>query len=117
MRVVSSIFSLTLSQLRPHENAISTLSSNGIPAPLSSYNRKPKQNTRDLVLNDGYNVKQTSNQALMQHPSNHAVKSKHTLSMVNRYNMNELSLADRPLMSATREGFGSAMPSHSRQHE
>jgi len=45
----------------------------------------------------------------MQDPKNLLNKSKHVLNMINKYNMNDLNLADRPVNSR-REGFGSILP-------
>lgn len=45
----------------------------------------------------------------------HVTKPKQVLSMINRYNWNEFIMVDRPIAS-TREGFGSALPNHNRQH-
>lgn len=45
----------------------------------------------------------------MQDPKNQVTKSKHVLSMINKYNMNDLNLADRPI-DCKREGFGSILP-------
>jgi hypothetical protein len=83
--------------LRPHENDISTLSSTGIPAPLGSYHRKPKQETKQLIPDDGFNIIKTANQQHMLNPRVHEIKPKHTLSMINRYNLSELNLVDRPV--------------------
>ena len=51
-----------------------------------------------------------------QDPKNHYYKPKQVLSMINRYNLADLNLADRPI-EALREGFGSCLPSHNSQHE
>ena len=104
---------MTFPQLRPRENDLSTLNSTGIPAPLGSYFRKPRQDTRSLVPDDGYRIMKTSNQQQHQDPAVHATKSKHVLSMINRYNWHEFSMADRPI-NCTREGFGSLLPNHNR---
>jgi hypothetical protein len=103
-------------QLRPHENDISTLSSTGIPAPLGSYHRKPKQETKQLICDDGFRETKTTNQVLHQNPRVHENKKKPVLSMINKYNISELNLVDRPV-NATREGFGGIHPLHERSHD
>jgi hypothetical protein len=36
--------------------------------------------------------------------------------MINKYNLSDLNLVDRPI-DARREGFGSILPQHNRQHK
>lgn len=44
-------------------------------------------------------------------PQEHRNKEKPVLSMINKYNIAELSLVDRPI-GGTRLGFGAAIPRH-----
>lgn len=52
----------------------------------------------------------------MQHPINHTQRPKHVLSMINKYNLNELNLVDRPI-EGRKEGFSSTLQQHNRQHQ
>ena len=51
------------------------------------------------------------NQEMHVPPSTHAQPSKPVLRMINKYNIAELSLVDRPVQG-TRTGFGSVVPRH-----
>lgn len=51
----------------------------------------------------------------MVNPKVHENKPKHVLSMINKYNISELNLVDRPI-GGTREGFGSHLPQHNHLH-
>jgi hypothetical protein len=53
---------------------------------------------------------------LHQNPRVHENKQKPVLSMINKYNISELNLVDRPV-NATREGFGGILPLHERSHD
>lgn len=103
--------------MRECEPHISTLNSTGIPAPLGSYHRKPKQVTKQLIIDDGFRVINTTNQQLMQNPKVHVTQPKFVIGMVNKSNMDDVpSLNDRTV-GGPREGFGSLLPNHNRQHE
>lgn len=52
------------------------------------------------------------NQENHRPPKVHAQPSKPVLRMINKYNIAELSLVDRPV-GGTRTGFGSVVPRHS----
>lgn len=47
----------------------------------------------------------------MRNPQVHVIQKKPVLSMINKYNIAELSLVDRPIES-TKTGFGSVIPQH-----
>jgi hypothetical protein len=87
------------------------LSSTGIPAPLGTYNRRPKQQTKSLIPDDGFRELKTTNNHEMRNPIVHVNKQKPVLSMINKYNIAELSLVDRPV-GGERSGFGSVIPHH-----
>ena len=92
------------------------LSSSGIPAPLGSINRKPKQETFGLIPDDGYRELESTNKMDVQHPSVHHQKVKPVLSMINKYNIAELSLVDRPVQG-TAAGFGAVINVHAQNHD
>ena len=88
---------------------MSTLTSSGIPAPLGAINRKPKQETFGLIPDDGFRELKTTNQQEIQNPKVHHQKEKPVLRMINKYNIAELSLVDRPVQT-THSGFGAVIP-------
>jgi len=96
---------------RAHEPDINCLSSSGIPAPLGRFHRKPKQETEHLICDDGFRELKTTNQQEIQNPKVHVRKEKPVLSMINKYNIAELSLVDRPIVT-TKQGFGAVIPRH-----
>lgn len=85
------------------------LSSSGIPAPLGAIYRKPKQETFGLIPDDGFRELKTTNQSDIQNPKVHHHKEKPVLRMINKYNIAELSLVDRPV-NTTHNGFGAVIP-------
>ena len=92
------------------------LSSSGIPAPLGTYNRKPKQETFGLIPDDGYRELVSTNKEECKPPACHAQKTKPVLSMINKYNIAELSLVDRPVQG-TNSGFGAVIVKHPNNHD
>ena len=65
--------------------------------PLGVYNRKPKQVTAQLVCDDGFRELKTMHQDSYQCPKVHAIQKKPVLSMINKYNIADLSLQNRPV--------------------
>jgi len=53
----------------------------------------------------------TTNQQEIQNPKVHVRKEKPVLRMINKYNIAELSLVDRPVQT-TAQGFGAVIPRH-----
>ena len=92
------------------------LSSSGIPAPLGSINRKPKQETFQLIPDDGYRELVSSNKDEVRPPKVHQQKVKPVLGMINKYNIAELSLVDRPV-AGTKAGFGAVIVRHPDNHD
>lgn len=102
--------------MRPFEIDISTLSSTGIPAPLGSYHRQPKQHTKGNVPDDGYHIMETTNARSYKDPVVHMERPKHVLSMIDNYNLEDLMMSHRPVRQKM-EGFGTLIPKHERNHE
>ena len=102
---------LLLLQKRDHEPSINCLTSSGIPAPLNTINRKPKQETFGLIPDDGFRELLTTNNERLKNPKVHVQKEKPVLRMINKYNIAELSLVDRPVQT-THSGFGAVIPHH-----
>ena len=102
--------------MRPREHDISTLSSTGIPADLSRYHRKPKQETRALVPDDGFRSIKTQNQDIHRNPKVHEITPKPLPMMLTWANLDEHMLVNRPHESK-REGFGSLLPQHDRNNK
>jgi len=105
-----------LKQKRPKEADLNCLSSSGIPAALGSINRKPKQETFGLIPDDGYRELTSSAQEEVKNPKVHEQKVKPVLSMINKYNIAELSLVDRPVKGTT-AGFGAVINRHGENHD
>ena len=103
--------------MREHEPHISTLNSTGIPAPLGSYHRKPKQETKQLICDDGFRIMNTTNQNQFQNPQVHVIAPKPVIGMVNKSNMDEFKDLNDRTVQGPREGFGSLLPNHNRLHE
>jgi hypothetical protein len=82
-----------------------------LPAPLGCIKRKPKQETTGLIPDDGFRELLTVNQERMKNPKVHVKKEKPVLRMINKYNIAELSLVDRPVQT-TNSGFGAVIPRH-----
>lgn len=57
----------------------------------------------------------TTNQQEIQNPKVHVRKEKPVLRMINKYNIAELSLVDRPVQT-TKQGFGAVIPRHGNDH-
>ncbi len=55
--------------LRPHEEAISTLSASGLPQPLEVIKRLPKWNTTGVIPDDGYREDYTVNKTEIPNPA------------------------------------------------
>jgi len=68
------------------------------------------------VPDDGFRELKTTNQQELQNPKVHYAKQKPVLSMINKYNIAELSLVDRPC-KGTETGFGAVINRHSHNHE
>ena len=92
------------------------MTSSGLPAPLGAINRKPKQETFGLIPDDGFRELKTTNQQDLQNPKVHFAKQKPVLSMINKYNIAELSLVDRPVQG-TKSGFGAVITRHPDNHD
>ena len=58
----------------------------------------------------------TTNQQEIQNPKVHVRKEKPVLRMINKYNIAELSLVDRPVQT-THSGFGAVIPRHEQGHD
>jgi len=101
---------------RTKEPDINCLSSSGLPAPLNTINRKPKQETAHLICDDGFRELKTTNQQDIRNPKVHVRKEKPVLRMINKYNIAELSLVDRPVQT-TAQGFGAIIPRHEAGHD
>lgn len=76
----------------------------------------PKQETTSLIPDDGFRELKTTKQQDHQNPVVHVNKEKPVLSMINKYNIAELSLVDRPV-GGTRAGFGAVIPHHEDSHD
>jgi len=100
---------------REKEPDLNCLSSSGLPAPLGAIKRKPKQETTGLIPDDGFRELKTINQTHTVDPKKHAVPYKPVLSMINKYNIAELSLVDRPI-KGTNTGFGAVINRHPDNH-
>lgn len=96
---------------REKEPDINCLSSSGLPAPLGSIYRKPKQETTGLIPDDGFRELKTTAQQEIQKPAVHTRKEKPILRMINKYNIGELNLVDRPV-NAPETGFGAVIHRH-----
>ena len=87
------------------------MTSSGLPQPLGAFHRKPKQETFGLIPDDGFRELLTTNSDRMKNPKVHTQKEKPVLRMINKYNIAELSLVDRPVQT-TNQGFGAVIPRH-----
>jgi len=94
---------------------LNCLTSSGLPAPLGVYHRKPKQVTAQLICDDGFRELKTMNQDFYQQPKVHEIQRKPVLSMINKYNIADLSLQNRPV-KGTQEGFGAVIVHHPAHH-
>lgn len=91
---------------RPYEPAINCLTASGIPEPLERINRIPKHDSTQVILSDGFNVKQSTNKDEIKHPSCNAIKEKTILKMIHRYNLADLNLSDRTAGQPKETRFG-----------
>jgi hypothetical protein len=101
--------------MRNVEPDINCLNANGVPAPLKRIKRNHKWNTMDVIPNDGYNETKTINKTEIQNPEKSRVAEKPKLRMINKYNIAELSLVDRPI-SGPKTGFGATIKTFDKEY-
>lgn len=101
--------------MRTVEPDISLLNANGVPAPLKRIKRNHKWDTRDVIPNDGYKELNTINRTELSNPEKKRVLEKPKLRMINKYNIAELSLVDRPIEGPER-GFGATIKRFDQDH-
>lgn len=101
--------------MRTVEPDINCLSATGIPAPLKRIKRNHKWDTKDVIPNDGYQELKTINKTELQHPDKSRVNEKPKMRMINKYNIAELSLVDRPI-SGPERGFGATVKRFGKDH-
>ena len=101
--------------MRKVEPDISLLNANGVPAPLKRIKRNHPWNTKDIIPDDGYKEMQTINKTELKHPDKVKVEEKQKLRMINKYNIAELSLVDRPIAGPER-GFGATVKRFDKGH-
>lgn len=101
--------------MRASEPDINCLTANGIPAPLKRIKRNHKWDTRDVIPNDGYKEMKTVNKTEILHPNKNKIQERPTLRMINKYNIAELSLVDRPIPGPT-HGFGATVKRFDKDH-
>ena len=102
--------------MRNVEPDINWLNANGVPAPLKRIKRNHKWNTKDVIPNDGYKELRTINKTEIIHPDKVKVSERPKLRMINKYNIAELSLVDRPI-SGPKRGFGATVKRFDKDHE
>lgn len=102
-------------QMRQVEPDINCLNANGVPAPLKRIKRNHKWDTRDVIPNDGYKELKTINKTEIQHPEKSRVQEQPKLRMINKYNIAELSLVDRPV-PGPKTGFGATIKRFDKDH-
>lgn len=102
--------------IRPKEQDLNCLTSTGLAKPLGRIDRKPKQETFGLIPDDGFRELKTIKDTEMPNPSVHRAKQKPVKNMINKYNIAELSLVDRPIDS-THSGFGAVINRHGPNHD
>jgi hypothetical protein len=102
--------------IRPKEVDLNCLTSTGLAKPLGRIDRKPKQETFGLVPDDGFRELKTIKNTEMPNPAVHKAQQKPILGMINKYNIAELSLVDRPIQS-TQSGFGAVLNRHGQTHD
>lgn len=78
--------------------------------------RNHKWDTTDVIPNDGYKETTTINKTEIVHPDKVRVVEKPKLRMINKYNIAELSLIDRPI-SGPERGFGATVKRFNKDHE
>jgi hypothetical protein len=101
--------------MRHSEPDINCLNANGVPAPLKRIKRNHKWNTNDVIPNDGYKELQTINKTELMNPEKLRVREQPKLRMINKYNIAELSLVDRPIGGPQR-GFGATVKRFEKDH-
>ena len=101
--------------MRNSEPDINCLNANGIPAPLKRIKRNHKWDTTDVIPNDGYKETVTINKTEIVHPDKNRINEKPKLRMINKYNIAELSLVDRPVQGPA-HGFGSTVKRFDKDH-
>lgn len=93
---------------REKEPDLNCLTSSGIPKPLGCINRKPRQVTEGIVCDDGFRELSTTNRQEIVNPAKIKPKERPQMRMINKYNIAELSLVDRPV-GGPKTGFGSTI--------
>jgi hypothetical protein len=101
--------------MREVEPDINCLNAYGVPAPLKRIKRNHQWDTRDVIPNDGYKELNTINRTEIANPEKSRVPDKPKLRMINKYNIAELSLVDRPIAGPDR-GFGSTVKKFDKDH-
>jgi len=98
----------TLVTKREKEPDLNCLTSSGIPKALGCINRKPKQVTEGIICDDGFRELSTTNRTELMNPVVHRPKERPQMNMINKHNIAELSLVDRPV-GGPQTGFGSTI--------
>lgn len=101
--------------MREIEPDINCLNANGVPAPLKRIKRNHKWDTKDVIPNDGYKELKTINKTELQNPEKSRVREQPKRRMINKYNIAELSLVDRPIEGPQR-GFGATVKRFDKDH-
>ena len=102
--------------MRKVEADINMLNANGVPAPLKRIKRNHPWDTKDVIPNDGYKELNTINKTELAHPDKVKVNEKKKLRMINKYNIAELSLVNRPV-SGPERGFGATVQRFDKDHD
>jgi len=102
--------------IRPIDNDINCLNSNGLPKPLARLHRAHKWNTGNIIADDNFREMTTINKAEYVNPYSLKVQEKKNEKMINKYNIAELSLVDRPIKGPD-AGFGSQLNKHEHTHD
>lgn len=101
--------------MRNVEPDINMLGANGVPAPLKRIKRNHPWDTKDIIPNDGFKEMKSINKTELVHPDKVKVDEKKKLRMINKYNIAELSLVDRPI-SGPERGFGATVKRFDKDH-
>lgn len=101
--------------MRQSEPDINCLSATGIPAPLKRIKRNHKWDTKNIIPDDGYHETKTIQKTELQHPDKNKIPEIPKLRMINKYNIAELSLVDRPI-AGPKTGFGSVIKRFDKDH-
>lgn len=102
--------------MREKEADINCLNSNGLPAPLGRIPRVYKWDTKNIIADDGFREMTTMNEEQHKNPKVHRVQEAPTLRMINKYNIAELSLVDRPV-AGPKAGFGATIDHFGKNHD